>query len=272
MRFGGRTRRGLVALLLALPLLGFGVPAGAAEDEEEAKNLSTPVVLADGAALALAAVTVPGPPVGQTDPVYTDYYTVRAGAVWGADRIAATDPVAADAKWGDNLMYHQFAGRRSQPIRVEMNLFADDPAAFPGMYGYPMVSLGGSHRDEIFGTLGVAEATSPMVYTPDATLAIYKMDATGQYNLTVVAPRAMTAEVNASGKVIYGFNWGRPSGVPAPTPGSYRLVFTVGAESLVNLVRALPGDGEPLFPPAPITDGKTSMLDIVVGSTMASVG
>ncbi|MDY7085514.1 MAG: hypothetical protein SYR96_10445 [Actinomycetota bacterium] len=260
-----RAVRRTAALVFVLPVLAFG-PAALAAEDEDLKNLSTPVVLADGADLALADTTVPGLPIGEKDAEYPAYYTARAGAVWGADRVVAAEQVLTDVKWGDNLMSHQFSARRNQPIRVEVNLFANNPATYGQMYGYPMVSLEETRRDEVFGTLGIAEPINPMVYTPDATLTILKADATGQYTQIVVSTRAMVAEVNASGKVIYGFNWGRSGGVSSPTAGSYRLVLTIGGSSVVTLIEALTGDSEVLFPPAPITDGKTSMLDIVIGT------
>lgn len=81
----------------------------------------------------------------------------------------------------------------------------------------------------------------------------------------------MAGEVNGAGKLIYGFDWGTPSGLPRPGVGNYRLVFTVGATSLVTLDQALLGDGTqtPLHTPYVYGD-KVSYLDIGVGTPLLS--
>ncbi len=284
------TRSGLALLAsLSLVLIGVG-PVFAAEEEEGSKNLSTPVILVDDDAFAASfnPVTVPDLPTGNAD--YTkdaqDYYTGVGSDTytstidpefdadqWGADWVAElVSPVVADAKWGDNLLSHVFPGNRRMPIRVEVNLFADaaTAAVYGPMLGYSTVSLEGEREGELFGTLGVAEELTPMVYTPDATLTILQYDAdTDWYSDVVLAESAMTAEVNGSGKVIYGFNWGKPSGLAQPGPGNYRLIFKVGDDSLLTLGEALGSEESSesgAVHTAYIFGDRITYLDIAVGT------
>lgn len=294
-----RAGRGTTSLVTAIALVVVGGSAALAappeeEEEEGTKNLSVPVILADDdlASGLFNPVTVPAGPTGNAD--YTndlpgddvpdgDYYTGVGSDtyvstvdpefdadMWGADRTVVTDePVVTDVKWGDNLLSHVFAGG-NQPIRVEVNLFAHDPAAFEPMMGYDVISLEGEHMEELFGTDGTAVELPPMVYAPGATLTILKAEEeTGTYSEVVVSERVMPSEVNGSGKLIYGFNWGSPSGVANPDVGWYRLIFAVPFESVVFLQDALLGDdaeGEgPLHVPY-VLDYSTAVLDIALGS------
>jgi hypothetical protein len=277
------------AALAALGLVLFSAPATHAEEEEGTKNLSTPVILVDDDAMSAAfnETTVPDPPTGNAD--YTqegvDYYTSVGSDTytstidqnfdadtWGADWAAELeDPVVADVKWGDNLVSHSFSGQMKQPIRVEVNLFANEAttSTLPEMLGYEMTSLEGTHENELFGTEGEAVALTPMVYTPNATLTILEYDAaTDWYSTVVLPPTPMTGEVNGSGKLIYGFNWGTPSGLQQPGVGNYRLIFTVADESLVTFGKVLLGDDTepPLHMPYLYGD-KVSYLDIGIGTT-----
>jgi hypothetical protein len=286
-RTGGK--RGLI-LLAATSLLVIGVPtAQAAEEETGTKNLSSPVILVDQDTMSAGfnAVTVPGKPTGNADYVKDglNYYTSVAGTgaqtydadLWGANWVfEGAKAVVADVKWGDNLLSHVFPGNRKQPIRVEVNLFANatTAAAYGTMQGYSTVSLEGEMSGEIFGTLGNAEALTPMVFTPKATLSILKYDpATKWYSIVLLPPTTMTGEVNASGKVIYGFNWGKSAGLAQPGPGNYRLVFTVADDSLVTFDKVLTGeDAEDsgTVNVAYLGGPKVSYLDMPVGTTPLS--
>jgi FG-GAP-like repeat len=286
MRSTWRTRHlAGVAALAALGLVLASTPASSAEIEGT-KNLSTPVILVDDNSMAAAfnAVTVPGAPTGTADYTNADgnWYTSLGsdtyvstvdpsfGAdTWGAQYAEEMDnPVVADVKWGDNLMTHTFPGNRKQPLRVEVNLFAnaDTAANYDPMQGYVMASLEGSMNNELFGTKGVAEVIPPMVYTPNATLSILQYDPAKKAYSTVIYDGPMTGEVNGSGKLIYGFNWGSSSGLPSPGAGYYRLVFTVADDSLVSLGTALLSeDSETLVSTPKIYGDKVSYLDVGVG-------
>jgi hypothetical protein len=279
-------------MLAALSLLVISAPASQAAEVTTPKNLSTPVILVDEDTMSAGfnPLTVPGTPTGTAD--YTkdavNYYTGVGSDTytstidsdgftadqWGASFVTeTTNAVASDVKWGDNLLSHVFPGNRKQPIRVEVNLFANatTTAAYPGMQGYTTVSLEGEGSSELFGTLGVAEALTPMVFTPKATLTILQYEnSTDWYSKVILPPTTMAGEVNASGKVIYGFNWGTPSGLTQPGPGNYRLIFTVADDSLVTLDKALAGsdtEEEGTVNTAYVFGDKVSYLDMPIGST-----
>ncbi len=254
-------RRGL-ATLAALSLVLVTAPGSVAEEEEGTKNLSTPVILVDDDAQSALfnPVTVPDGPDGNADYVATgdiagDYYTGKGSDtycttdnpcpvdddfdadLWGADWVFEdTEEVGALAKFGDNLVSQPLASP-NRPIRVEVNLFADEDtaAAYGDLEGYEMVSLQGGQRNELYGTLGEAEVIAPMVFTPDHNLTILQYDpATKRYTIPVY-DGPMGVEVNGSGKLIYGFNWSTASGLTNPGAGNYRIIFTIGADSLVSL-------------------------------------
>lgn len=127
-----------------------------------------------------------------------------------------------------------------------------------GMLAYTMASLGGQHRYEIFGT-DKSTFLSPeaTVYSGDARLTIQRLAvsrddpaadpangivkwdaATSRWvGENVVEPPSFnggvweggegsgySAEINVSGKVIYGYNWQSP-----PVDGHYRLTFSLDA-------------------------------------------
>lgn len=257
MRAHWRAGRRGMAVLAALSMVLVTAPGSTAAEEEGTKNLSTPVILVDDDAQSALfnAKTVPGAPTGNAD--YTvpggdlagDYYTSKSSEnytstvdqdfdadLWGADwTFEDTDVVGTLAKWGDNLVSAPLNG--GKPVRVEVNLFADETTAakYGPMDGYTMVPLEGGMRNELFGTKGVAEPIPPMVFTPDHNLTILKYSSvTGRYTIPVY-DGPMGIEVNGSGKLIYGFNWSTASGLGNPAQGNYRLIFTVGSESLVSL-------------------------------------
>ena len=291
-RVGHRIRLGLVsALSLALVSAPLFTASASAAEEEGTKNLSTPVILVDDSTMS-AAFSVPTGtstelPFVEGNADYTnttgDYYTGVGSDtyestvdqdfdadLWGAEYIEElVNPVVADVKWGDNLISHAFPGSGSQPIRVEVNLFADQTAAT--MQGYETVSLEGEHMDELFGTLGNATDLLPMVYTPHATLTILQYEETTGLYSHEIYDGYMSAEVNGSGKLIYGFNWGTPNGLSNPGQGNYRLIFTVADESLVIFDEALHGDDaeteEPMHMPM-IASEKISYIDIAMGDDL----
>lgn len=281
-RTGGR--RGIV-LLAALSLLVVGAPASQGAETTGTKNLSTPVILVDQDTMSAGfnPVTVPGAPTGTADYVKDgqNYYTgvAVAGAdadTWGASWVFENArPVSADVKWGDNLLSHTFSGNENQPIRVEVNLFATatTTATYGTMLGYTTVSLQGTQQDEVFGTLGIAEPLTAMVFTPKATISILQYDPATRWYSKVVAPdTVISGEVNGSGKVIYGFNWGTSSGLLQPGVGNYRLIFKVAKESLVTLDKAVvaadstEGTGNTPY----VFGDKIGYLDIPIGTTPLS--
>jgi len=127
------------------------------------------------------------------------------------------------AAWGDNL-----AGdaklKVNSPIRVEIVLTEDSDVT---KEGYEVVKLEPSalDRESSYGTLatdngeGIFSATPssfvPLVYDNQAWLKVMGNDG------TVVVDEAATAEVNATGKVVYGYN------LRVPSAQMYTITYTL---------------------------------------------
>ena len=191
------------------------------EGEETGNNLSVPALFVpdlNGAPFT-GTCTIeddsrdPIPPKGvdlDQDGVYDDHldYYVQGVTTWQADcaTASADDSLTVGAEWGDNLTNAPL--KANTPIRTEIGFFAD-PAAF-AMPGYEVVKLDPSllDRESHYGTLGTEVAAFPevRVWNSGVTLDIRSNDGT-----VVVADHIpYVAEVNSTGRVVYGFNWQKP--------------------------------------------------------------
>jgi len=201
-------------------------------------NLSVPTIMIGtnpftGVTCPLLAPTYPtGTPLDgyELDPLL--YYYVQGVHTWQAE-CASGDPaengvasVTATAEWGDN-----FGGdaklQVGKPLRVEVGLFDDTSLQ---MSGFDVVKLEPSKldRESAYGTLATedgaggwsatAEVLPARVFDPAVTFSV-KNVATGVF----VVPEGSnpTAEINATGKVVYGYNL-RVSEV-----GSYEITFVI---------------------------------------------
>ncbi len=167
------------------------------------------------------------------------YYYVQGVHKWQAQCYKAPS-ASATAAWGDNLG-GDASLKVGSPVRVELGLFEDDPLV--SLQGYTVTKLEPLKldRESAYGTAASRECTtdeltgettctpwaatastfstaaSPIrVYDPGMRLAITRV-ADGTY---VVGPLDPTAEINATGAVVYGYNW---------TPlaaGDYIISFT----------------------------------------------
>ncbi len=214
-------------------------------------NLSVPAIFVTSP--GTFPVTCPG---GPTDPTGTPqtgyevdgYYWVQGVHSWQAQCVnAEANTVTADVDWGDNLEGTSL--KSGTPIRVEVGL-TDDTVT--DMVGYHVIKLQPSLSDKLsaYGTEatsstgGVTQISFPYTYdtingetglpeTVTDYVRVYDIGALfSLYNETsgtyVVEPNtAMTAEINATGKVVYGYNWGIGGhGVKSlPTAGTYILTF-----------------------------------------------
>lgn len=164
------------------------------------------------------------------------YYYVQGLNPWQAQCYSA--PAASvTAAWGDNLSGEGKLSTGS-PIRVELGLFNAD-ATSPAMDGYSVVKLDPNalDRESAYGTLATGSpttgftatatsfaATEQRVYAAGATFSI-ENTTTGAY---VVAPGTLaSAEINATGNVVYGYN------LSAPTAGTYAITFSFPASVTV---------------------------------------
>jgi hypothetical protein len=167
------------------------------------------------------------------------YWVQKTAAKWTADcSSGAPITLYAQGDWGDNLIGDAplSAGR---PIRVEMTLqeVVDSAGSAPvNGSGYPVAKLEPAKLDRLsaYGvpcvsncsdTAGAPETDPAMqfrIFDPTAELKIEQTSPTSKiyYNNLV------GAEINASGGVVYGLNWGTRGGsAEAATAGLYTLKF-----------------------------------------------
>lgn len=254
----------VVAAVVVVPLaltaggVAKGPPSAPGEDEEgAANNLSVPAIFVPGTAGSPFVGTCsdgddsqdPAGLIGvdlDGDGIADDHlgYYVQGVATWQADCATAADnAVTARAEWGDNLTSAPL--KAGTPIRVEIGFLAD-PTAYP-MPGYTVVKLDPTllDRESHYGTLGIEESPFPeaRVWNAGVTVDI-RSDTTVVAN---VVP--YTAEVNSTGRVVYGFNWQKP------VAGTYTI--TVYAPTIA-LSTADAGTVS--------ADGHTVTLDVTVGT------
>lgn len=157
------------------------------------------------------------------------FYYLQGVHKWQArcKNIAAADlPIDVYGAWGDNL-----AGdarfKVGSPIRVELVL--EDASGEPQQFGYQVIKLEPNELDRAsaYGTLATGSAGSyvatptlftPLVHNGKATFGVQHAD-----NLEYAVPPGTnpTAEINATGKIVYGYN------LRVGEPGDYYVTFTV---------------------------------------------
>ena len=170
------------------------------------------------------------------------YYYVQGENTWQAQCYsAAANTVTALGDFGDNLT--SGALKSGTPIRVEVGLIENGGTGI-AMNGYKVVKLQPSLSDNesAYGTLatpsGGGYVATPQIfpYTLDGvTYGVRVFDASATFSIynetthtyVVAENTPMSAEINASGAVVYGYNWGVGGhGVKSlPTAGTYVLAF-----------------------------------------------
>ena len=206
---------GATALAAGGPPPGKGGGGGGGE-ETLTNNLSVPTIMING---GFTGVTCGGGPDGwsvlrepagdpQTlfpiDPLA--YYYVQGKNVWQAqcmDGVASHDVTGA---WGDNLTGTARL-RAGSPIRVELVL--SDATGAQAM-GYTVVKLEPSKldRESAYGTLAVGTAAPFSATAELMTAGVFDGDA----SMTITGPDFAVsedpagAEINATGKAVYGYN------------------------------------------------------------------
>ncbi len=154
------------------------------------------------------------------------YYYVQGKNTWQAQcETAAAGTVSASVAWGDNLTGTAKL-QVNKPIRVEVAL-SDDAETTMG--GFSVIKLDPSllDRESAYGTLAELSGgsysgtpstpfTSTGVYDSGATLKIYNV-ATPNSPIT---NGPASAEINATGAVVYGYN------LTVPTDGYYVIEFS----------------------------------------------
>lgn len=222
-----------LASLLLLTSAAWAAPPG--EAELSGHNLSTPVIFPDGVALDLR-----GEPLTETlDGAYTLidgvkwYHQDDPANEWQAESLILDPNLDGPlyvhwVDWSDNLEARAWTLRSK--VRVEVTLLQDLEAP---MVGYQMLYLAGTGRSELWGSNGAQDQLfAAHVYSPTARLVIQKLTVdpdtanlewdtgTAMWTGDALAPvldlpaweavdgmGGFGAEVNVSGRVIYGLIW-----------------------------------------------------------------
>lgn len=226
----------LFLLLVSVAPLAAEGPGGGHEPGGT-NNLSVPTVMING---GFTGVTCPGAlvypsgtPLGGYEIDPAAYYFVQGVHVWQAECTTATSATAT-AEWGDNLGGDAKL-KVGKPIRVELGLFDDTGLQ---MQGFSVAKLEPSKldREAAYGTLATADglggwdATAEnlpvRVFDAAVTFSV-KNVATGEY--VVPAGTNPTAEINATGKVVYGYN------LRVFAVGDYEITFVTPAVDITGV-------------------------------------
>lgn len=213
---------------------GGGKPGG----EDAAQNLSVPTIMVGSAVGGLSCGTPTNPsalvpPTGDPLTGYElpGYFYVQKVHTWQAQCFSDVEALVFGA-WGDNL-----AGdaklKVGSPIRVELVLQnLTDYEDLDNLAGYTVIKLEPSKldRESAYGhqALGASTAdftdnpttfgdASWLVHDAGITFSVQNLD-TGTY--AVPPGTSPTAEINATGKVVYGYN------LRVGVAGMYRIQFT----------------------------------------------
>lgn len=208
---------------------GGGGGGGGGHQPGGTNNLSVPTIMIGG---GFTGVTCPGALVYPTGGPLTgyevspdDYYFLQGVHTWQAECTTAT-AATATAEWGDNLGGDAKL-KAGSPIRVELGLFNDTGLL---MEGFTVIKLEPSELDRLsaYGTLATsdgndgwyatAEDLPVRVFDAGVTFSV-KNVTTGEY--PVPLGTNPTAEINATGKVVYGYN------LRVPAAGEYEITFVI---------------------------------------------
>ena len=232
-----------------------GGPGG--EEGTLGNNLSVPTVFVPSynGAPVLRVPSAAGTlalPMGQASTEFPGYYLQKTESTWQAEYTTATT-AAVVADWGDNLTERPTLTAR-QPLRVEMGLYVPTT-----MQGFVVEKLTPDVEDRYatYGTTGVpATFAEARVLDEGATLTV-KNASTG----VNVYDGPMSTEVNSTGAVVYGYNWGIKGRKNFPVSGTYELTFTTNHTTLAGV-----RDGAATWTPTSTT------ITVVLNSTSGGGG
>ncbi len=222
---------------------GGGGGGGGGTGEVTANNLSVPAVLVGSHGFSITCDGEDRAPTGDPYTGYSvdGYYYVQGFNTWQAACVTAdADAVTATAAWGDNLTGAKL--KVGSPIRVEIGLYDADADA-RNLTGYTVVKLEPGELDRIspYGTLASGDpsegfSASPLtpfsvvdengvttyetrVFDAAASMAIHRLE-DGVPGELVVSDEPAGAEVNATGRIVYGYN------LRVKAAGTYRITYT----------------------------------------------
>lgn len=222
---------------------GGGGGGGGGSETTLTNNLSVPTIMIGGGFTGVTCGAEPTPlalipPTGIPLSGYTidpaAYYYVQGVNKWQAQCFTALAATAM-GEWGDNLSGDAklMVGK---PIRVELGLFDTTGVT---MDGYTVVKLEPEKldRESKYGTLATADGLGGFFATPTTFSRVRVFDkgvtfsiknvATGKY---VVQPGSNpTAEINAGGSVIYGYN------LRVTNAGMYEITFVIPSVTITEV-------------------------------------
>ena len=234
----------LVMAMSATALAAGGPPAGkggggggsggggGGGEETAANNLSMPAEMIGAAAGNLTGCgsadwspLVPPSGTPQTSfPIDMDaFYYVQGVHKWQAQCIVVEKGSAVSVKgeWGDNLTGDAKL-KAGSPIRVELLMFDENVSKD----GYSVVKLEPLTLDRLskYGTLATPDGSGGYNATPVSTRVVVH-DSEAQMTITnasggvVASENPITPEINATGKIVYGYN------LRVPAAGQYVITF-----------------------------------------------
>jgi hypothetical protein len=145
------------------------------------------------------------------------YYYVQGVHTWQAGCLQGYETATATVGWGDNLGGDAKL-KVGMPIRVEIGLFVDSTVMvdLPQLTGWEVIKLEPDKldREAAYGTPALGDPVTGFTSMPQtpfpetrvwasgATLTITKVGAT----VPVIDHQLAGSEVNATGRVVYGYN------------------------------------------------------------------
>jgi hypothetical protein len=245
-------RRSMAVTSLALTLvLAMALPVGAMAKgkptTEATNNLSVPTIVVGGGTLSVpCGVETPSllvPPTGTpswittTDP--EDYYFVQGTHKWQAQCYSTSNVPDVMAGWGDNLTGDAKL-KVGSPIRVELGLFNTTDGVT--MDGYDVIKLDETalDRESAYGTLATSDGLGGFSATPKVFSTVRVFDSKVTFSIKNVATGAYvvqpgtpaTAEINATGNVVYGYN------LRVTAAGDYEITYVTPSVKITSANKA----------------------------------
>jgi hypothetical protein len=254
------------ALIVAMSFNIASAKKGGGE-ETSTNNLSVPTIMIGGGFTGVTCGVEPTasalvPPTGvplsgySIDPLAS--YYVQGVHKWQAQCYTAA-AATGTAEWGDNLSGDAKL-KVGSPIRVELGLFDGTGVT---MDGYTIVKLEPEKldRESAYGTLATSDGLGGFFATPTTFSRVRIFDGATTFSIQNVATGAYvvqpgsnpTAEINAGGAVVYGYN------LRVTAAGQYVITFSIPSVTITG-VDAGSFVSDPLGP-----DTVTLVINVIAG-------
>jgi hypothetical protein len=206
--------------LLLTSVLTAGV-SSAAEEEEGSNNLSVPALYVGSVGVGAPTCTADDDyeaPSGDKGVVVDGVlehatYWVQGVALWQADCDIVAAGQLVTPTWGDNLTGAPL--KVGTPVRIELGLLGTAPATMnTNSYNVVKLDVDELDRESHYGTLGdFLTVPEVRVWAPGTYSIVSSSGA------VIVPEQAMGAEINATGRVVYGEQFTFTTG------GTYTVTF-----------------------------------------------